>query len=121
MLTKDIHNNIERWTEEQMFEEDVRAVLLMMRPHRRERLQGWSEYRTGGAHFRATISWDEEFEHAANDEPLAVPRMADVLLGILVGSLKNDEEVPVPREFEHYRAVIRELHCRVDEMQSGYE
>src|SRR5258708_37902725 len=52
---------VDRWVDEQMFEEDVRAVLMMMRPNRRERLMGWSEYRTGGKHFRVTISWDEEF------------------------------------------------------------
>ena len=51
----------DRWVQEQLFEEDVRAVLNMMRPHRRERLEGWSEYRTGGANFRVTISWDEDF------------------------------------------------------------
>lgn len=55
----------DRWMQEQLFEEDVRAVLNMMRPHRRERLAGWSEYRTGGANFRVTISWDEDF---AQDE-----------------------------------------------------
>src|SRR5882724_12653970 len=49
---------VERWVDEQMFEEDLRAVLLMMRPNRRERLMGWNEYRTGGRHFRATVSLD---------------------------------------------------------------
>src|SRR5688500_238926 len=58
---------VDRWVDEQMFEEDVRAVLMMMRPNRRERLQGWHEYRTGGKHFRATISWDDEF--ATNAQP----------------------------------------------------
>src|SRR5215211_1983681 len=47
-----------RWEQEQLFEEDVRAVLNMLRPNRAERLLGWSEYRTGGQGFRATISWN---------------------------------------------------------------
>ncbi len=34
--------------EDQMCEEDGRAGGAMMRPHRRERLMGWTEYRTGG-------------------------------------------------------------------------
>src|SRR5688572_29793108 len=49
---------LHRWEQEQLFEEDLRAVLNMLRPNRQERLLGWSEYRTGGAGFRATISWD---------------------------------------------------------------
>ena len=57
-----VADQADRWVNEQMFEEDVRAVLRMMRPHGRERLQGWREYRTGGSHFRVTISWDDEFE-----------------------------------------------------------
>ena len=56
MLTECGQHVAERWMEEQMFEEDVRAVMLMLRPHRRERMQGWQEYRTGGKHYRVTIS-----------------------------------------------------------------
>ena len=84
---------VDRWAEEQLFEEDLRSVLTMLRPHRRERLLGWSEYRTGGAHFRATVTWDPEFEVRAADQgqseaesQLQVPRMTDVLESILVGS-----------------------------------
>lgn len=55
---------VERWVDEQMFEEDVRTVLQMMRPHRHERLMGWKEYRTGGANFRVTVSWNSDFENA---------------------------------------------------------
>jgi hypothetical protein len=55
---------VERWVDEQMFEEDVRTVLQMMRPHRHERLMGWKEYRTGGANFRVTVSWNSDFEQA---------------------------------------------------------
>jgi hypothetical protein len=115
---------VERFTEDQMFEEDVRAVLAMMRPHRRERLMGWSEYRTGGAHFRATISWDHAFERAAGsaaEQCLSVPRLADVLESILVGSVKNQDELAAAEEFDIYRGVVRELHRRLDEMQRCYE
>ena len=52
------------FVEDQLFEEDVRAVVAIMRPHRRERLMGWTEYRTGGANFRATVSWERSFERA---------------------------------------------------------
>lgn len=115
---------VDRFVEEQLFEEDVRAVLSMMRPHRRERLMGWSEYRTGGAHFRATISWDPAFEKSAQsqaDRELAVPRLTDVLESILVGSVKNQDELHAAEEFEIYRGVVRELYRRLDEMQSCYE
>src|SRR3954452_5684809 len=50
--------SLSRWEQEQLFEEDLRAVLNMLRPNRAERLLGWSEYRTGGSGFRATISWN---------------------------------------------------------------
>ena len=115
---------VERWVDEQMFEEDVRAVLQMMRPHRRERLAGWEEYRTGGSGFRATISWDPAFEEAGGsqyDRDLTVPRLTDVLESILVGSVKNQDELPADEEFEIYRDVVRELYRRLDEMQSCYE
>lgn len=115
---------LDRFSEEQLFEEDVRAVLSMMRPNRRERLLGWKEFRTGGAHFRATISWDDEMENdTTNDveERLAIPHLTDVLESILVGSVKNQDELPAAEEFEIYRGVMRELCRRLDEMQSCYE
>lgn len=119
----------DRFADEQMFEEDVRTVLSMMRPHRRERLLGWNEYRTGGAHFRATISWDPTLEHSAAgteydkalDRALSVPRLTDVLESILVGSVRNQDELQAAEEFEIYRGVVRELYRRLDEMQSCYE
>jgi hypothetical protein len=122
----------DRFGEVQRFEEDVRAVLSVMRPHRRERLLGWSEYRTGGAHFRATISWAPEFtkspgasqdnpERAQLDAQMAVPRLTDVLESILVGSVKNQDDLHAAEEFEIYRGVVRELYRRLDEMQSCYE
>src|SRR4051794_21338123 len=86
ILTKPADMGVDRFVEEQMFEEDLRAVMLMLRPHRNERLAGWQEYRTGGAQFRATVSWDPEFAGEAGDDGLAIPKMADVLEAILVGS-----------------------------------
>src|ERR1700710_1438618 len=68
MITQYANQVADRWMQEQMFEEDVRAVLGMLRPNRQERIAGWSEYRTGGKHFRATISWDEEFELASENK-----------------------------------------------------
>jgi hypothetical protein len=114
----------DRFVEEQLFEEDVRAVLGMMRPHRRERLLGWAEHRTGGTDFRATISWDPSFGRAPqspDEQKLAVPRMVDVLATILVGSVKDQDELTAAEEFHIYRGIIRDLYFRIDEMQSCYE
>jgi hypothetical protein len=120
----------DRWAEEQMFEEDVRAVLSMMRPNRRERLRGWSEYRTGGAHFRVTVSWDEEFE-ASQDaaDPMRtcttgktrIPHLADVLEAVIVGSALHDDDLTAAEEFDLYRGVLREVYHRLDDLQSCYE
>lgn len=112
----------DRWAEEQLFEEDVRSVLMMMRPNRRERLLGWTEYRTGGAHFRATVSWDEEFEVSdGGRSQTRIPNMADVLEAILVGSAKHDDDLMPAEEFEIYRGVVRELYRRLNDLQSCYE
>ena len=112
----------DRWAEEQLFEEDVRAVLTLMRPNRRERMLGWSEYRTGGAHFRATLSWDEEFEVADGGRSRTrVPNMADVLEAILVGSARHDDDLTAAEEFEIYRDVVRELYRRLNDLQACYE
>ncbi|HSV13301.1 MAG TPA: hypothetical protein VLI90_03535 [Tepidisphaeraceae bacterium] len=116
-----IQPHVDRWVNEQMFEEDVRAVLRMMRPHGRERLQGWKEYRTGGAHFRVTVSWDDEFEITAPNDPLAVPHIADVIETLLVGSAKRQDELTAPEEFEQYRQVLREVYGRLQEQQACYE
>jgi hypothetical protein len=112
---------VDRWVNEQMFEEDVRAVLRMMRPHGRQRLQGWKEYRTGGAHFRVTVSWDDEFAITAANDPLAVPHIADVIETLLVGSAKRQDELTAPEEFEQYRQVLREVYGRLQEQQACYE
>lgn len=112
----------DRWAEEQLFEEDVRAVLALMRPNRRERLQGWSEYRTGGAHFRATVNWDEEFESTDGGRgKTRVPHMADVLEAILVGSARHDDDLTPAEEFDIYRNIVRELYRRLDDLQECYE
>jgi hypothetical protein len=113
---------VDRWVDEQMFEEDVRAVMSMMRPHRRERLLGWSEYRTGAKHFRATVSWDEEFAADAGsevdpqllDEVFVVPNFADVLESLNVGSVRSDAHHTTDQECETYRAQRGELSRRVE-------
>jgi hypothetical protein len=112
------HYPVDRWVEEQMLEEDLRAILRMIRPHGRERLSGWKEYRTGGANFRVTVSWDPQIER--DRETLAVPKMADVLEALLVGSAVEQDELTAQEEFGHYRAVVAELGRRVDEMESCY-
>ena len=122
---------VDRWVDEQLFEEDLRAVLLMMRPNRRERLQGWSEYRTGGRNFRATISWDPEQIDAGStalattDVPphadrFTVPNLVDVLESILIGSIQSDSELSPQEECEAYRAVLQALDKRVGEFQACY-
>ena len=114
----------DRFVEDQLFDEDVRAVIALMRPHRRERLMGWTEYRTGGADFRATISWGEAFGRAPQSDGerrLMVPRLVEVLASILVGSVKDLDDLTPAQEFNIYRGVIRDLYFRVDEIQSRYE
>jgi hypothetical protein len=114
----------DRFVDDQLFEEDVRAVISFMRPHRRERLMGWREFRTGGANFRATISWDPSFERgpqSQGERRLCVPHLADVLECILVGSVRDQDELTAAEEFDIYRGVVRDLYHRLEEMQSRYE
>ena len=115
-------NDVDRWVSEQMFEEDVRAVLKMMRPNGRERLQGWNEYRTGGSHYRVTVSWDDEFQitDAAAGQS-AVPHLADVIESLLVGSAKHADDVSAADEFDGYRQVVREVYQRLQQRQACYE
>lgn len=110
----------DRWLDEQMFEEDVRAVLRMMRPNRRERLLGWSEYRTGGADFRVTISWAKEFERPGDELRWQIPRLADVLEAVLIGSARNGDALLPEEEFALYRSVVEELERRVEELKECY-
>lgn len=121
MVTQCATDVADRWMNEQMFEEDVRVVLSMLRPNRQERLAGWSEYRTGGKHFRATISWDEEFELASENRELAVPCISEVLETILVGTAKRQDDLLPQEEFEIYRQVVRDLYKRLDSLQACYE
>ena len=53
-------------------------------------------------------------------QPLAVPNMADVLENLLVGSSKENGDLPPKEEFDHYRAVVRELYKRINEMEACY-
>jgi hypothetical protein len=112
---------MDRWEQEQLFEEDVRTVLQMLRPHRHERLLGWSEHRTGGKDFRVTVSWSDRAAATAGEGPLVVPRMADVIESLLVGSAKHQDELLPGEEFALYRDVLHEVHRRLDEMQACYE
>jgi hypothetical protein len=134
---------VERWVDEQIFEEDVRAVLQMLRPHRRERLMGWKEYRTGGSDFRVTVSWTRQFEETPptrtlmigstpvkqpaprggnerHEHPLMIPHMTDVMEAFLIGSAKDQDELTPQEEFGYYRAVVSELARRIDEMEACY-
>jgi hypothetical protein len=115
--------NVHLWMDEQLFEEDVRAVMKMMRPNARERLQGWKEYRTGGAHYRVTVSWDDEFAITSQDAtaPLAVPHMADVIESLLVGSLRTTDDVSANDEFDQYRRIVQDVYHRLADRQSCYE
>jgi hypothetical protein len=121
MVSQCKENVADRWMQEQLFEEDIRAVMSMLRPHRQERVQGWSEYRTGGRNFRATISWDAGFEMSSKDDRLSVPCMAEVLETILVGSARRQDDLAPAEEFEIYRQVVRDLYRRLDSLQSCYE
>jgi hypothetical protein len=113
--------NVNLWMDEQLFEEDMRAVMKMVRPHARERLQGWKEYRTGGAHYRVTVSWDDEFAITSRDANLAVPHMADVIETLIVGSVRNQDDLAPVDEYEQYRQVVRDVYQRLTEQQSRYE
>lgn len=120
MTTKPAESGVDRFVDEQMFEEDLRAVMLMLRPHRAERLAGWQEFRTGGSQFRATIAWDPDFASESADEGLAIPKMADVLEAILVGSARAQDEMTAEEEFGAYKKVVRELYRRLNELESRY-
>lgn len=118
MLTTMTESGVDRFVEEQLFEEDVREVLRMLRPHRRERLERWQEYRTGGAGFRATVSWHPEFGLGCDDEGLVVPRMTDVLESILIGSARSQDQLTADQEFALYKRIVRQLYCRLEELES---
>jgi hypothetical protein len=117
----EVEPKVDLWADEQVFEEDVRAVLRMMRPNRRERLRGWNEYRTGGAHYRITVSWDDEFQITAPESGLAIPHMPDVIETLLVGSMRNQDEMNVGAEFDQYRRIVRAVYQRLEQRQACYE
>ena len=119
--TDELSAGLDRWVEQEMFEEDLRAVLKMMRPHGQERLAGWREYRTGGAHFRVTVSWDAEFAGTNPDAQLSVPHMTDVIETLLVGSANDPDEIAPEHEFNRYRQVLCEVYERLHERQSCHE
>lgn len=93
---------------------------MMLRPNRRERLMGWNEYRTGGADFRVTVSWSSEMEEPAEMEVWRVPRMAQVLETLLVGAVRNQDDLSPQEEFEFYRQVALDLRRRLDELEQCY-
>ncbi len=113
-------SSADRWMEEQLFEEDVRAVLQMLRPNRRERLDGWSEYRTGGSGFRVTLNWSSDFPQAGETHVWRVPRIAEILEALLVGSVRGIDEIPPQVEFQLYREVVEQLRRRLDELEPCY-
>jgi hypothetical protein len=121
MIAQNMTNGIDRFVEEQLFEEDVRAIVSMIRPNRRERLMGWHEYRTGGKHFRATISWDPQYAEQPTEEPISIPHLAEVLETIILGSVKSEAELPAADEFALYRGVVLELLKRLEEARSSCE
>ena len=121
MLSKPSESSVDRFMEEQLFEEDVKAVLMMLRPNRQERLEGWQEYRTGGADFRVTISWKPEFAVTTDEPGLVVPHMADVLEAILVGSARSQDDLTAQQEFGTYRRVVRELYQRLTDLEERYQ
>ena len=92
-IQENMQHQMDRWVEEQVFEEDVRALIQFLRPHRQERMLGWNEMRTGGSQFRVTVSWDPEADKQNREGSLAVPKMTDVLESILIGSARKQDEL----------------------------
>jgi hypothetical protein len=118
---------VDRWVDEQMFEEDVRAVLQMMRPNRQERLLGWTEHRTGGQDFRVTVSWDPAASQRASspavaehEAVLSVPRMSEVIAALLIGSARADTDASPDQECDAYLAVLGEVARRVEELRGSF-
>ena len=112
---------LERWKREAEFEDEVRSLMQLLRPHRAETLLGWEEHRTKGERFRVTIAWDPRLDVTCAGEPLCVPRMVEVLEAILVGSAKQQDRLDPQDEFDIYAAVVRELAARLVELRSRYE
>ena len=110
---------LSQWKSEMDFEEEVRDILKLLRPHRGQRLQGWREHRTKGDGFRVTVAWDPA--HGETREPFCIPKIADVMESLLVGSAREQDLLDPQAEFELYASVIRELDARLKELRSRYE
>jgi hypothetical protein len=107
---------LDRWADEELFEEDLRTVLRMIRPHRRERLLGWNEHRTGGRHFRATISWDDALaadapatpDPSPTDDCFTIPNLPDILESLLTSAIR-----PGADRATAYQSLLRDLSHRL--------
>jgi hypothetical protein len=109
------------WRREVDFEEDVRSLIRLLRPHRQELLKGWTEHSTRGEHFRVTVAWDPILDAAAKQSPLEIPNLTDVFEAVLIGSAKNQDELEPKAEFELYASVVRELDARLRDLRSRYD
>ena len=76
------------------------------------------------ANFRATVSWERSFERGPQtpaERRLRIPRLADVLESILVGSVHDVDGLTAAEEFGLYRDVVGELYRRLDAIESRYQ
>ena len=105
-----------QWQHDLAVEQDVRTLLQILRPHGLRQVAGWNEHRCVGDHFRVTVSWDDALHRAGVNEPYVIPRLADVMESILVGSARNQDELTPEAEFALYRAIVRELGQRLDSL-----
>lgn len=119
LKTNEREEYLSQWKSEMDFEEDVRDILKLLRPHRAQRLAGWSEHRTKGEGFRVTVSWDPA--HEETHTPFSIPKIADVMESLLVGSAREQDLLDPQAEFELYAIVVRELDARLKELRSRYE
>lgn len=120
--TADVADALEaRWLEDAAFQERLRDLLALLRPHRVERLAGWREYRVRGHGFRVNVAWDPQARRSSDFDESAIPGMVDVLEALLVGSAPDQDEIEPAEEFARYAQVVRELSARVEELRSRYE
>jgi len=119
LKTNERDEYLSQWKSETEFEEDVRDILKLLRPHRGQRLQGWREHRTKGDGFRVTVSWDPA--QVQMQEAFCIPKIADVIESLLVGSAREQDLLDPQAEFELYASVVRELGERLTELRSRYE
>lgn len=112
---------VARWIEQVEFESRLRSLASAMRPHKAQRLAGWREYRARGYGLRVTVAWDPAIHDPAADGDLAVPRMAEALETLLVGSAARQDDLHPHEEFALYAAVVRDLLARLTELRSRYD